>query len=355
MSLKSTFIKWTQWEHWPTFMFYIPIIPYYLFRAIKEKCLTFYLLTNPAIKYSGDGTESKYKTICLVPEKYRPNSILINELESLEKINSKIKEAKLNYPIIIKPDIGFRGFLVKKIDNVEDLTNYIQKNNSIKLIIQEYLNYKNECGILYYRYPNEKKGKITSITLKKFLSVVGNGKNSLIELIQSDARAFLYLDLLKNIHGENLITIPKDKEEVILTVIGNHSKGTQFLNGNHLISKQLETTFDKLNKQIKGCYFGRLDIKYNDFKSLENGEDFKVIEINGIIAEPTHVYDASAKGASYFKALKAIKNNWKVIADISIINKKELNLKYPKTITYIKNMKFLRVYSWKLKRLNKLN
>ena len=355
MKIKSFFIKLTQWEHWPTPMFYIPVLPYAFLQAIKHRSLTFFLLTNPAIKNSGDGTESKYKTICLVPEKYRPKSILISVNEDLLKIKTKISEANIEYPFIAKPDLGFRGLLVKKINSENDLKIYLQKNNSVAILIQEFITLKEECGILYHRMPNDEKGKITSITLKKFLSAVGDGVSTLSELILADERAFLYYDLLQNIHGEKMQEIPKKNIKRTLTVIGNHSKGTQFLNGNHLINKTLEATFDSLNKQIKGWYYGRLDIKYSDFDKLVKGEDFKILEINGILAEPTHVYDASVKGASYYKALIAIKNNWKTLTKIAIQNKVNLKLTYPKALDYIKEMKELRAYTKKLIQLNKDN
>ena len=355
MKAKTFITKLTQWEHWATPMFYLPVLPYAFYQALRVKSLTFFLNVNPAIKNSGDGTESKYKTILLVPEKYRPKSVLISINEDFSIVKNKIAEAKINFPLIAKPDLGFRGLLVKKIDSEKDLQTYLNKNNSIAILIQEFIDYKEECGIFYYRLPNEEQGKITSITLKKFLNVVGDGKSTLSELILADKRAFLYYDLLKNIHQNKMNTIPEKDKKIKLTVIGNHSKGTQFLNGNHLISKELEQSFDKLNKQINGWFYGRLDIKYQSFEQLKKGENFKVLEINGILAEPTHIYDASVKEASYFKALKAIKENWKVITQIAVINRKNLQLKSAKPIDYIKQMIGLRNYAKTLTYLNKSN
>ncbi len=355
LKTKTFFTKLTQWEHWATPMFYIPVLPYAFYQAIKIRSFTFFLNTNPAIKNSGDGTESKYKTICLVPEKYRPKSVLIQINEDFNEVKSKISKAKITFPLIAKPDLGFRGLLVKKINSEKELKNYLHKNNSVTILIQEFIDYSEECGIFYYRLPNKERGKITSITLKKFLSVVGDGKSTLSELILADKRAFLYYDLLQNIHQEKMHSVLKKDEKLILTVIGNHSKGTQFLNGNHLISEELEQTFDKLNKQIKGWYYGRLDIKYNTFEELLEGKNFKVLEINGILAEPTHIYDASVKDASYFKALKAIKENWKTITEIAVHNRKKQALTSTKPIHYIKEMVALRKYAKQLTTLNKDN
>ena len=92
-------------------------------------------------------------------------------------INSVLKlllKADILFPLIAKPDIGFRGYLVKKINSQTDLENYL-KNNSIAIILQEYVGYEKEIGLFYYKIPGETKGKITSITLKKFITVTGNG------------------------------------------------------------------------------------------------------------------------------------------------------------------------------------
>ena len=235
---KTFFTKLFQWEHWPTFMFYLPIAPFYIYATIKAKHLFSYLVVNPAIKYSGNGTESKFETIQLIPTSYKPLTVLIPENETYNNVLLRIKKEGIKFPLIAKPDIGFRGYLVKKIDTKEELKTYLLKNK-IAIIIQEFIDLENECGIFYHRIPNEKKGKITSITLKKFLTVTGDGTATLSELITKDKRAYLYYDLLQNIHKGKMTSIPKKAEKIKLTVIGNHSKGTQFINGNHLITEEL--------------------------------------------------------------------------------------------------------------------
>ncbi len=348
--IKSFFTKLIQWEHWPTLMFYIPLIPFYIYSAFKYKHIVPYLIANPAIKYSGNGTESKFETLQLIPEQYKPETILITPENNFNDILLLIEKSSIKFPLIAKPDIGFRGYLVKKIDTKNDLETYLHKNK-VNIIIQEFIDYENECGLFYYRFPDEDKGKITSITLKKFLVVIGDGTSSLAELIMADKRAYLYYDLLQNIHKEKMLSIPKKDKAIKLTVIGNHSKGTQFINGNHLINNDLELMMDTLSKQIKQWYYGRLDIKYNTFEELTAGNNFKILEINGIISEPTHIYDPT--NSSYFNAIKSIKNHWKIIYIIAKINHDKYNISYPKVIPYIKEMFWLRKYTKKISKLNK--
>lgn len=331
-------------------MFYVPNLPYAFYLALRAKHSAFFSAANPCIKSSGNGTESKYDVIQLVPEKYRPKSILVTPNSTFSETLSKIEISKILFPLIAKPDIGFRGLLVKKINNKTELKSYLEKY-PIDIIIQEFLDFKNECGVFYHRNPNDKKGKITSLTLKHFLSVIGDGKSSLKKLISEDNRAKLYIDLFSSIHKEKMENIPLKDEQVKLTAIGNHSKGTQFINGNHLISHKLEEVFDNLSNSIPGWYYGRIDLKYNSFKELEDGINFKILEVNGILAEPTHIYDS--ENYSYFKALKAIRTHWKSLYDIATTNHKDYNIPYKSSRKFIDEMFELRSYTKKIANLSK--
>jgi hypothetical protein len=333
-------------------MFYAPLAPFYIYATIKAKHLVSYLIANPSMKYSGCGTESKFETVQLIPQQYKPKTIFVSEDNNFNDVLVSIERTAIKFPLIAKPDIGFRGYLVKKIDTQNDLKIYLKKNK-IDIIIQEFIDYENECGLFYYRIPGEVEGKITSITLKKFLTVTGDGISSLSELILADQRAYLYYNLLQNIHKEKMYEIPNKGVQIKLTVIGNHSKGTQFINGNHLISKNLELMMDILSKQIDNWYYGRLDIKYHTFEELTAGKNFKILEINGIISEPTHIYDPT--NATYFGALKSIRKHWVIIYTIAKKNHEISNIPYPKFIPYYKDMMWLRKYSKKLIKLNKLN
>ena len=35
MKRNPAFVKLTQWEHWPTFMYYVPLFPFLLLRSVK--------------------------------------------------------------------------------------------------------------------------------------------------------------------------------------------------------------------------------------------------------------------------------------------------------------------------------
>jgi hypothetical protein len=351
MSRNPAIIKLTQWEHWPAFVYYLPLLPFFFIRSIKAGHPVHFIIANPGILYSGNGSESKFKTLCLLPEQLRPVSLLVSKNDKIELVPGKVKDLQLNYPLIAKPDIGFRGYLVKKMNTEADLLRYLDRVRE-DVIIQEFVPFEKELGIFYHRIPGEARGKVTSVTIKKFIRVTGDGKSNLSNLILKDERAFLYHDLFSKIHKEKMNFVYPEGEKITLSVIGNHSKGAQFINGNHLINPDLENFMDGICLQIKGWYYGRLDIKYESFEKLLQGKAFKILEINGIISEPTHIYDASYKNATFYQALKSINAHWKIMGEIGKKVHTEEGVSYPGVLPLIKNLLWLRSHTKKLKKLN---
>jgi len=347
----SKLIDKFNWEYWPTYMFYIPLLPLYVYYSLRSKSFTYFVAANPAIKNGGDATESKFETLKLLPKALIPKSVFVPRNKNIITIIKNLKTEGLNFPLIIKPDIGYRGLLVKKLNKQKDLEVFLKKYNNINFIIQEFVSYKNECGILYVRYPDEVKGKITSITLKKYLSVKGDGKSSVLELISNNEQAQRYKSIYKEQIVQYLNYQPKKDENFLLNEIGNHCKGAAFLNGNHLITDKLTKTFDKISQSVKGVYFGRYDLKYDNFKSLVLKKDFKIIELNGVIAEPTHIYDVP--NSSYFYALKSIAKHWQYVYQIGKINHKK-GVKYKKLWPVLKGLLALRPYNKMIKKLGKV-
>jgi hypothetical protein len=329
-------------------MFYIPNIPYAFVHGLAARNLVFYTAANPGIKNSGIGSESKYKTLQLLPKEYIPKSVLHTENADIHNTLKTLKNLGISYPMIVKPDIGFRGLLVKKIEHEEALISYLEKY-PVNIIIQEFLTHENECGIFYYRHPEEEKGTVTSITLKEFLTIHGDGESTVHDLVKSDKRAFLYYELIKDDPTINWNLVPQKGECIKLSAIGNHSKGTRFINGNHLITKELEESLNTLNHQVEGWFYGRLDVKYHSLEELYQGK-FKILELNGILAEPTHIYDATKM--NYWTALKTIRTHWKQLYKIARYNHRHSNISYRKTIPFVREMLALKAYSNRLKKLS---
>jgi hypothetical protein len=220
-----------------------------------------------------------------------------------------------------------KGMMVKKLENEKELLSYAT-NSKVDFLIQEYVPYKNEIGIFYYRFPNEEKGHITGIVKKEFLAVTGDGISTVEQLLQKNKRAVLQLPTLRVKEKEKMKIVLQKDEELIIVPYGNHVRGAKFLDDSNLVDEELTYTIDSICKKVKGFYFGRLDIRYNDWEELKQGKNFSIIELNGSGSEPTHIYDPRH---SVFWAWKEIAKHWKILYRVSKLNHQLQNVPYMTT------------------------
>jgi phosphomannomutase len=62
-------------------------------------------------------------------------------------------------------------------------------------------------------------------------------------------------------------------ENRLLEPIGNHCRGTKFVNANHLINNQLDEVFSKISEGFEGFYYGRFDMKVESIDDLATPTD----------------------------------------------------------------------------------
>ncbi|MEQ8362227.1 MAG: hypothetical protein RH948_05105 [Cyclobacteriaceae bacterium] len=311
------FIKLKSWEYWPFGIVQGPVIIYWLWLSLKARSLFFFSASNPSILTGGMFGESKFSVLQKLPAAYQPKSILVNHPTTAEALIQTLDKEGFSFPVIFKPDLGERGWMVKKIKSESDLRNYVSQAKW-DFIVQDYISLPLEFSVYYARHPEEENGKVTSITKKEMLSVKGDGKSTLQELIFNKDRAKLQWEVLKNTFAHQLTTVPTLGEEIELVGIGNHCLGTTFLDNNHLITEKLSTSFDRISKHVKGFYFGRYDLRAASLQDLEEG-NIMVMELNGCGAEPSHIYQP---GSSFFKAVNYLFIHWRTIYAISVANHK---------------------------------
>ena len=310
------FIKIFNFEYWPWWFFYLPLLPYWLYLSIKFRSLTYFTLTNPSIPSGGFFGESKISILNKIAENYKPATIYFENGTHAEAVILKLSQHQFSFPIIIKPDVGERGFEVEKINSADGLKIYLQ-NASNNFIVQEFVDYDIELGIMFYRFPNQALGKVSSVTMKKFLTVTGDGNSTILNLLRENDRARFQIKNLKLKYGNSLNTILENGKSLVMEPIGNHCRGTMFLNGNHLINDELHKVFNKIASGIEGFYYGRFDMKVKSIEDLYNGKNIKILELNGVSAEPAHIYDPQYK---LINAYSDLAFHWKIIFQICLQN-----------------------------------
>ncbi len=312
-------VKWLSYEYWPFWLFFMPLVPWWIYLAIRARSFTYFTAANPGIEHGGVFGESKIDILKKIDPKYLPKTLFFKKLTPCEIVTHELKNIQLEFPIIVKPNVGERGNEVEKVENVAALDRYIKRSKE-DFIIQEYVSYDIELGILYYRFPDSDKTGITSIVTKEFLTVTGDGKSTIRELMECNDRARLQLESMTKRLGAALNEVIPEGEKRNLEPIGNHCRGTKFLSGMHLLNDQLVNVFDDVASGIDGFYFGRFDLKVKSVEDLYKGENIKILELNGVTSEPAHIYDPSY---SLFRAYKETAENMMMMYRVSKANIKQ--------------------------------
>lgn len=312
---RNFIIKLINWEYWPFGIIQAPIFLYWIWYALKEQSLLYFSASNPSILTGGMMGESKFEVLNFVPGEVKPKTMLIKFPGTREQVLDAIEKNALAFPVIFKPDLGERGWMVRKINSEQEIDQYLSEIK-IDFLIQELVDLPLEFGVFYIRFPSEENGFVNSITAKEFLSIDGDGGKTIQQLILEKDRARLQWETLKEVYTDRLNEVLNTGSKLELVSIGNHCLGTTFLNGNHLITEKLSASFDRISKQIKGFYFGRYDLRCASLHDLENG-NVKIVELNGCGAEPAHIYQP---GSSLWEAIDVLILHWKNMYRVSTEN-----------------------------------
>ncbi|MGN6163107.1 MAG: hypothetical protein ACTHOF_01070 [Flavisolibacter sp.] len=315
--MKGFFEKLGNWELWPFALRYILIVPAWIWYCIRSGSVWFFSSSNPTITFGGFEGEGKKEMYELLPEEVYPKTIYVHPEDDFSHVKKRIQKNGFSYPFVVKPDVGMKGLLFRKVDHEKDLETYHQKI-PMEYIIQDLVEYPLEVSVFYYRFPYKQKGVITGFIQKELMDVTGDGKSSLWQLIATHPKAKHRLEEMRIKHAENLETIIPAGEKYVLTYAANLNRGAKFTNLKHLIDDDLLQVFDALSHPAQ-FYYGRYDIKCRSVEDLKKGKHFSILEFNGSGAEPNHVYNA---GYSLLEANKEFLKHWKALYQISRYNHK---------------------------------
>jgi membrane protein DedA with SNARE-associated domain len=313
------------WEFWSLRVFYLPVVVYIAYLAIKHRSLTVFTCANPAIPASGFVGESKAEILRGLSQSAAAKPFLLKYLllsndfsaeEKLQKAVDFMTEQDLTLPAVLKPDVGERGSGVQIVKSREELADELESDEN--QILQEFAAGE-ETSVFYYRFPDAEKGKIFAITEKRFPRVTGDGEATLEELILRDKRAVCLAEKYLERNAERLETIPASGETVQIIDIGTHSRGAIFLDGGWMKTATLENKIDEICRGFEGFYFGRFDIRVKSFEEFAEAKNFKIVELNGVTSEATNIYDPKN---SLFDAYRLLFRQWRIAFEIGAGNRK---------------------------------
>ena len=310
--MKKLIQRLTNWELWNFYLLYLPITPVWIWYCIKSRSLWFFSSSNPTITFGGFEGEGKKEMYIQLPESLVPLTTYFLPSDSFESVKNKVQEMEFQFPFIVKPDIGMKGILFRKIDSWEELEHY-HKIVPAEYIVQAMITHPIELSVFYYRHPASQKGIVSGFIQKDLLQVTGDGVSTLKELIENDGRAKFRIEEMQHRHGNHFDSIIEKDHVFYLSFAANHNRGARFTNLHSHIDQSLTDVFDKLSIPTQ-FYYGRYDIKANSIEDLKRGDGFQIIEFNGCGAEPNHIYDC---GMSLWDAYSVLLTHWKALYEIS--------------------------------------
>ncbi|MBI1336698.1 MAG: hypothetical protein GC164_07025 [Phycisphaera sp.] len=315
------FARIGQREFWPAWVFYLPLWPWLIYLGLRYGGLRTCTCANPAIEHSGFVGESKNQILgqldaaFVAPFKLIPSG---NIDVRMETFRGWMRDAVVDYPLILKPDAGQRGASVRLVQDDQQAREYFSAH-PVPTIAQRYHPGPCEAGLFFILPPDAQEGFIFSITHKEFPVLVGDGVHTLERLILRHPRYRMQAGVFMERHAQRLEQVLARGEAFTLVRSGNHCQGTIFKDGSFLITPELTTAINHATKNFRGFHVGRFDLRYTDQDSLKAGGGFEIIELNGLTSESTNIYDPSRGTLWAYRTLFA---QWHWVFRIGYANRK---------------------------------
>lgn len=319
MRIKKFFQRLTNWELWNFYVLYLPIVPVWLWNCLRSRSFWYFTTSNPTITFGGFEGEGKKEMYDQLPSHLYPRTLFIMHDLPWEEVKKRIAGAGFSYPFIVKPDVGMKGILFRKIDSEDQLQKYHERI-PVEYIVQDLVDLPVEVSVFYYRHPAEQKGVVSGFIHKELLHVKGDGQHNLRQLIEQHPRAKFRMEEMQHRHGHRFDRIPEKDEIFFLSYAGNHNRGAHFTNLYKEIDEQLLSVFDSISHYNGQFFYGRYDIKTTSIEDLKQGKNFLILEYNGCGAEPNHIYDC---GMSLFAAYAELLKHWRALYRISRYNHRQ--------------------------------
>jgi len=247
--------------------------------------------------------------------------VLLGTEDSSARVDSLARAMRVRdwtFPIVLKPDVGQRGYGVRVVRSSNDAFAYLEQLRD-PVIAQPYHEGPFEAGIFYYRMPGDARGRILCITDKHFPAVIGDGRTTVEDLVWAHQRYRMQAATFVARFGERRDEIPSAGERVALGIAGNHAQGAMFTDGRALITAALEDRVEQIARCYDGFFIGRFDVRYRNRSEFMAGRDLAIVELNGATAECTNIYDPAG---SLFAAYGQLFLQWRLVFAIGALNRR---------------------------------
>jgi membrane protein DedA with SNARE-associated domain len=290
----------------PSWIFYTPVVCMWLCLALRYRSLTLPTAANPSFECGGFVGESKNQAMEQVASQSArwfaphvsmvrsgsPDSVAGDAAAALKLMF----DAELQWPMVAKPDRGHHGYGVRSISGVIELTSYLAAFPAGEtLVLQKLVPLEHEAGVFYVRMPGARQGHIFSMNFSEPAEVMGDGLTSLRELISLTPAVARCAELHHAEQHARLDWVPAVNQRVSLAFARSLRLGATLTDARKFVTPTLTARFDDIAHGINEFYFGRFDVRFGSLEEFQRGENFQIVEVNGVGAEANHIWDPNSR------------------------------------------------------------
>lgn len=274
-------------ERLPKWLLCVPLVLHWMLLALRHRSLTLPSAANPGIPTGGLAGESKLECLALIPAELHSFVAPTAAVPPGRDAEAVRQASRLRYPLVAKPDRGWCGYGVRRIEDAAALRAYQAAfPGDGTFLLQPWHPGPVEAGLTIRRWPGaaDDRHALSGITLRHGPAVHGDGRRTVAELAAADPR--LCPSVLA---GRDPARIPWAGEAVPLTTVASLRVGARYEDAMHLATPALRDCVAAIAAGM-GLRAGRLDVRAVSLAALQAGR-FTIIEVNGAGAEAIHAWD----------------------------------------------------------------
>jgi hypothetical protein len=283
-------------ERLPKWLNLVPMVAQWLWLGLRHGSVTLPSSANPQITAGGlvGDTKSEY-FYCMGPlARSRVADFVMLQAQGAASLPAALvamREADLDFPVVAKPDLGWCGFGVRRINDEAALRDYLARYpRDAALMLQQYLSEPGEAGLFYMRHPDQATGPLLGILLRHYPKVIGDGVSTIAQLVERDVRLQRTTQNVGHECSYEPNCVPAAGEIVRLSLIASTRVGGLYEDGSAHATAELTAAVEAIARDMPQFHVGRFDVRYLTLEHLRRGQ-FTIMEVNGAGSEAVHAWD----------------------------------------------------------------
>lgn len=270
----------------------VPLVAHWLLLSLRHGSATLPSVVNPGIPGGGLVGESKAACLEQIGKAFASQIAPWRRVGPGDDPRDVFRALDCPYPVIAKPDVGWCGFGVRRIDDENDLLAYATAfPKQSMFILQRLVHAPFEAGLFYVRESRARTGRLVSITLRHTPAVIGDGLHDVRALIDRDRRLRRHASDYEVALGKAQLNLVLARgEEKFLTTIASLRVGSRYEDISFSITDALQSKVDAIACSMDRFHWGRFDVRFGSLPDLHAGM-FEIIEVNGAGSEAINFWD----------------------------------------------------------------